>query len=113
MNTNDPFKEQKLQQIRLLIYLIPVIGIVPALWTLYLGQGDRRQIQVSRLAIALTGSWLLAYILLWFGPGQNEELLNFRLMYLNGLLTSGYFVVCVGLMFRIWQGKLPRLPKIR
>lgn len=113
MTKEDPFKEQKLQQVRLLIYLIPVIGIVPALWTLYLNPGDREQMQTSRLVVSLTGIWLLIYILLWIGTGQTGELWNFRLMYLNGLLTSGYFVICVGLMIRVWQGKLPRLPKIK
>ena len=113
MTKEDPFKEQKLQQIRLLIYLIPVIGIVPALWTLYRGQGDRQQIQVSRLVVSLTGTWVLVYILFWFGTGQTGELLALRLMYLNALFTSGYFVACVALMIRLWQGKLPRLPKIK
>ncbi|NES86712.1 MAG: hypothetical protein F6K10_38185 [Moorea sp. SIO2B7] len=112
MNNNDPFKEQKLKQIQLFIYLIPVVGFFPALWTLYRHKGSREQQSVSRLSVTLALIWLLAYCLLWVGAGQTSELLTFRLLFINSLLTSGYFLVCIGLMIRLWQGKSPRLPGI-
>jgi hypothetical protein len=112
MTDNDPFKEQKLNKFQLSIYLLPIVGWLPALWTLYRKQGDREQQSVSRLSVTLTLVWLLAYSLLWLGTAQTSEFLTLRLLYLNGLLTSGYILTCLGLMIRLWQGKSVRLPGI-
>lgn len=109
MNKSDPFKESSLKQLQLSAYLIPVLGFTLALWTVYRHQGSREQQSVSRLSITLTLFWLVGYSLLWAGAGQTSELLSIRLLYLNSLLTSGYFLVCIVLAIRLWQGKLPRL----
>lgn len=106
-------KEQgQLEQLKLSMYLVPVLGFFPALWTLYWRQGSREQQKVSRLSLTLTLCWLLSYSLLWTGAGQTSEFLTLRLLYLNSLLTSGYFLVSLSLMIRLWQGKYPRLPLI-
>jgi hypothetical protein len=112
MNQNDPFNEGKLKQLQLYLYLVPIVGFFPALWTLYQRQGSREQKTVSRLSVTLTLTWLLTYSLLWFGAMQTSDLFTLRLLFCNGLLTSGYFLICVGLMIRLWQGKSPRLPGI-
>jgi hypothetical protein len=112
MKDNDPFKEQKLNKFQLSIYLLPIVGWIPALWTLYRKQGDREQQSVSRLSVTLTLTWLLVYVILWLGATQTSEFLTLRLLYLNGLLTSGYILTCLGLMIRLWQGKSVRLPGI-
>jgi hypothetical protein len=109
MKDNDPFKEQKLHKLQLSIYLLPIVGWIPALWTLYRKQGNREQQSVSRLSVTLTLVWLLVYSLLWVGAAQTSEFLTLRLLYLNGLLTSGYLLTCLGLMIRLWQGKSVRL----
>ena len=105
MTQFDPFQEQKLQRLQGIIYLLPMVGIIPALWTLYRRQGDTEQRKISRLSVMLTLSWLIFYSLLWFGSGQGAEVASFRLLYANGLLTSGYIVACLVFMLRIWQGK--------
>ncbi len=103
--------ENKLNRLQLLIYLIPILGCIPAFWTLYNRDNfTTQQKSVSRLSLNLTFGWLLAYMLLWAGALQTENLLTIRLLYLNGLLTSGYFLVSVALMIRLLQGKVPRLP---
>lgn len=107
-----PFHEQKQQQLQMLIYLIPVIGVFPAFWSLYRHQGRRNHQRVSRLSVTLAFGWLLAYSLLWAGAASTSDLLTVRLLYLNGLLTSGYFLTCFWLALRLWQGKLPQLPRI-
>ena len=104
--------EQKLKHIQLLTYLVPVLGVVPALWTLCRHSGSRNQQRVSRLSITLAFGWLLAYSSLWAGAASTSDLLTVRLLYLNGLLTSGYFLTCFWLAFRLLQGKLPQLPGI-
>ncbi|MHC5731510.1 MAG: hypothetical protein ACYTXY_46995, partial [Nostoc sp.] len=75
---------------QLLLYLIPIIGFFPSLWTLYRGQGSREQLAVSRLSITLALSWVLGYFLLATGAATSE-FLTLRLLILNSFLTSGYF----------------------
>lgn len=105
MKTSDPFKEENIKKLQLSIYLLPVVGCLPALWTLYQSNSSSKEKSVSRLSVTLTFSWLLAYSLLWLGAEQTSELLSLRLLYLNGMLTSGYFLACLGLIVRLWQGK--------
>lgn len=105
MTESDPFQERKLQRLQRMTYLIPLVGAIPALWTLYHRQGDASQRSTSRLSVLMTLSWLLLYGLLWFGSSQDTAIASFRLLYANGILTSGYFVACLVLMLRIWQGK--------
>jgi hypothetical protein len=66
--------------------------------------------KVSRLAVTLMLGWLSLYSFLWLGANASADLLSLRLLYLNGMLTTGYFLICIILMIRIWQGKIPRLP---
>lgn len=96
-------------QKQLLIYLIPVIGVLPSLWTLYHRQGSREQMKVSRLSITMTFTWLLVYLLLATGAATSE-FFALRLLILNSFLTSGYFLVSIWLMFRTIQGQSSRLP---
>ncbi|NHC37873.1 hypothetical protein [Scytonema millei] len=70
---------------------------------------QKEKLAVSRLSVTLALSWLLAYFLLGAGA-EASELLNFRLLMLNSLLTSGYFLVSVWLMLRLTAGKSVRLP---
>ncbi|MDZ7959558.1 MAG: hypothetical protein RMY34_17025 [Aulosira sp. DedQUE10] len=104
--TNDQSATPKLQ---LLVYLIPVIGFFPSLWTLYRRQGSREQLATSRLSITLAFTWFLAYLLLATGAATSD-FFALRLLILNSFLTSGYFLVNVWLIFRIIQGKSNRLP---
>ncbi len=112
MKEPEVFGEEKLKRLELFIYLIPVIGLFPALWRLYRPSGDRQQQSVSRVSVTLALIWLIAYSLIWLGATQTSEILTFRLLYASGLLTSGYFLVCISLMVRLWQGKSLRLPVI-
>lgn len=110
MNELDPLENQDLIRLQLFIYLVPVLGFFPALWTLYRRQGTREQQAVSRLSVTLAFSWLLGYILL--SASVPSEFWTLRLLFMNSLLTSGYFLVSLGLMVRLWQRKSPRLPGI-
>jgi hypothetical protein len=111
MKELDPLENSDLKRLQLFIYLVPVLGFFPALWTLYRRQGSREQQAVSRLSVTLAFSWLLGYIFLSAGV-QVSEFWTLRLLFMNTLLTSGYFLVCIGLMGRLWQRKSPRLPGI-
>ncbi|MBW4612506.1 MAG: hypothetical protein KME21_04360 [Desmonostoc vinosum HA7617-LM4] len=94
---------------QLLLYLIPIIGFFPSLWTLYRRRGSREQLNISRLSITLALTWLLGYFLLGTGAATSD-FFTLRVFVLNSFLTSGYFLVSVWLMFRLIQGKSKRLP---
>ncbi len=111
MKELDPLDNPDLQRLQLFVYLVPIIGFFPALWTLYRRQGTREQQAVSRLSVTLAFGWLFSYVSLALGA-QTSEFWTLRLLFLNGLLTSGYFLVSIGLMVRLWQRKPPRLPGI-
>ncbi len=104
--------EQKNAQNSHIFHLVPVIGFFPALWTLYHRQGSREQLAVSRLSVTLAFSWLLSYILLDAGAATSDssDFLTFRLLLLNSLLTSGYFLVSLWLIVRLLRHKSTRLP---
>jgi uncharacterized membrane protein len=96
---------------QLLLYLIPIVGFFPSLWTLYRRQGSREQLAVSRLSITLVFTWLLGYLLLATGAATSE-FLTLRLLILNSFLTSSYFLVTLWLIVRVAKGKSNRLPLV-
>ena len=103
-----PAKDTDISKTQLILYLIPIIGFFPSLWTLYQRQGSREQVTASRLSITLAFIWMLGYLLLTTGAVTDFSTL--RLLILNSFLTSGYFLVSVWLIFRVIQGKSSRLP---
>jgi len=104
---NLPPKDTDTSKTQLILYLIPIIGFFPSLWTLYHRQGSREQLAVGRLSITLAFTWMLGYLLLT--TGTSADFLTLRLLILNSFLTSGYFLVSVWLIFRVIQGKSARL----
>lgn len=109
----DEDYEAQLDRVKLFIYLIPILGVIPALWTLSRSQSTSEEKQVSRVAINLAIAWITAYCLLLFGANYSGgEVSSFRLLYTNSILTSAYFVTCSVMLFNLWRGKLPRLPFI-
>jgi hypothetical protein len=108
LKNTDPLGEQKLLRLQLMLYLFPVVGCLPSGLTLAQKQGTAEQRALSRLSLTLTLSWLVLYGLLWTSSSFVGETTSLRLLYANGLLTTGYIIACLGLMFRVWQGKTPR-----
>ena len=109
MKKVEPRDNPDLKHLQLFFYLIPIIGFFPSLWTLYRYQGSRSHLAVSRLSVTLAGSWLLGYLLLNVGA-ETSEFLTLRLLVLNSLLTSGYFLLSIWLMVRLSSRKSLRLP---
>lgn len=97
------------RHLKLWLYLLPVIGIIPALWTLYRPRKDscvresehREQEKVSRLSVTLVLIWFTSYALLSLGATHASEIFSFRLLYANTILTTAYFVTCTYLMSRL------------
>ncbi len=126
MKQSDLIESEDLDRLQIFIYLIPVLGFFPALWTLYRQAGGRSQTDssgrslagtsersrqnASRLAVTLAMGWIVGYALL--GAGAHADSLTLPLLITSSLLTSGYFLVNIWLMVRLWQGQSIRLPGI-
>ena len=93
------------------LYLTPVIGLLPSMWAIYRRQKDKRQLAVCRLSILLAFTWLTIYLTLNIGADlSGASTVGFRLLFLNSLATSGYFIASTWLMMLLWQKKSLRLP---
>ena len=105
MINHDPFGDRKLERLQLMLYLIPFLGVIPSAWTWYRGERKGEQGQISRLSLNLTLGWLLFYAFLWTGATFSDQTLSFRFLYWNGLLTSAYILLCLGIIFKVWRQK--------
>jgi hypothetical protein len=93
-------------------YLTPVIGLLPSIWAIYRRQRNQRQLAVCRLSILLTCIWLSTYLSLNVGAdlAGSSTSIGFRLLFINSLATSSYFIASLWLMMLLWQNKSLRLP---
>jgi heme/copper-type cytochrome/quinol oxidase subunit 3 len=105
------FEDQVIKRLQLFLYLVPVVGFFPALWTLYYRRGTKQQDDLSRAVVTLTLGWLLTYVLLGIGA-ETSDSLSLPLLLTSSLITSGYFLTNIWLMVRLWQRKSVRLPII-
>ncbi|MBP0015225.1 MAG: hypothetical protein J7545_21875 [Roseofilum sp. SBFL] len=106
-NKENPY----FKRLQLYVYLAPVVGFVPALWTLYQKKGDR-QIQLTcRLAVVLALSWAIAISLLNTSANASESL-HLPLLITSSTLTSGYFFLNIWLMIRLWRHQNICIPGI-
>ncbi|MEA5571339.1 hypothetical protein [Calothrix sp. UHCC 0171] len=96
--------------LQLILYMIPIVGFFPSLWTLYSRQGTKEQLMASRLSITLAMAWILGYLMLATGAEQTSDFLTLRLQVLNTFLTSGYFLVSLWLILNAVRRKKQRLP---
>lgn len=106
----DP--ESKLETLKLILYLVPIFGVLPALWSLYFKQGSRREQTTSRTAVNLALAWLAVYVAAGAGSQMTTDVANMRFLVVSLLATTGYFITSLGLMVRLLQGHTARLPGI-
>ncbi len=111
MKNKDFLDNPELDRVSLFVLLIPVIGFFPALWKLYRHEGNPEHKAVSRLAIALALSWLLGHIFLEAGAISAESR-TLPMLLMSSLLTTSYFIVSLGLMFRLWKRQPLWLPGV-
>lgn len=100
-----------LAKLETFLYLTPVIGLLPSMWAIYRRQKDKRDLAVCRLSIFLAFTWLTVYLTLNVGADlSGASTVGLRLLFLNSLVTSGYFIASVWLMMLLWQKKSLKLP---
>lgn len=110
MSKNYQYKPDDLDKFQLSLYLLPVVGIIPSLLCLSSQESNLQQKKVSRTSVNLFFAWIFCYSFLWLGSSITSEVLSLRLLYLNGLLTTGYFLGCLIFTFALWQGKTINFP---
>lgn len=110
------------QHLQLWIYFLPVVGVIPAIWTLYQSKEEAitdcqnnpfkdsgellQQQKASRLSLNLTLLWLGSYVLFACGAAEGTEIMAFRFLYANAITTTSYFVACTFLMTRLGKKRL-------
>lgn len=121
--SNYPSTQRQTEQyLQLWIYFLPIVGIIPAIWTLYQTRNSntidsqnnplenyselQQQIKASRRSLKLTLVWLCSYILFSSGATSGTELVSFRFLYANAITTTGYFVICTFLISRLGKKRL-------
>jgi hypothetical protein len=95
-----------LSRLLLFAYLIPVFGMVPALWTIAYRKSDRRQRVVSRLSLTLGLVWILGSVAFNTSlglVGEDAVATQVWMLLFNSVFSSSYFVACLGLMVRLWK----------
>ncbi len=103
-------QDDNIDKFQLSLYFLPVIGIIPSLFTLNSKYARKEQKRVSSVSLTLFLIWFLSYGFLWLGAMASSEVTSLRLLYLNGLLTTGYFFTCIIFAFFLWRGKIPPPP---
>jgi hypothetical protein len=111
MKTNDRPGDPDRRSLRQFVYLIPVIGFFPALWTLYRHDGDDRDRATCRLAVTLALAWLFGNLLLQSGATVTETS-ALPVLVTSSVLTTTYFIVNFGLMVRLWKNRPLWLPGV-
>lgn len=104
-NPKDPISIQQF------VYLIPVLGFFPALWSLYRHNGTAQEQATCRLAVTLAFTWLCSNLLLQ-GGATITEIPQLPVLLTSSVLTTTYFLVNFGLMVRLWQKHPLWLPGI-
>ena len=105
----NPERAEK-NRLKMIIYLIPFVGFVPAIWSLYRtprprSSGDnnaqqKRVQEAARLAVTTGGAWALVTMLLATG-GLTGQSIQIQALLATSLLTSGYFLTNVWLMIQV------------
>lgn len=116
-DSRDVFENRSIKRLLLFIYLIPIFGVVPAIWTLNRRDSDRKQREVSRVAILVGLVWLLGTFGLTSGVAvantEQSQGIGISLLLFNSLLTSGYFLNNFWLMVRVWRRQSLDLPGLK
>ncbi|NKB17048.1 MAG: hypothetical protein HC770_01195 [Pseudanabaena sp. CRU_2_10] len=83
--------------------LVPVFGVVPSLIVLSRDRSSQEARNVSKVSILLALIWLSIHAML--GGGQSGESIQVSTELIEGTFTSAYFIVCIWLTIKLYQGK--------
>ncbi|MEM9151842.1 MAG: hypothetical protein AAGB19_15495 [Cyanobacteria bacterium P01_F01_bin.3] len=113
-------------KMRTYLHLVPVFGTVLSLWTLYGGSlygepatdgeetiDEAQRLAASRLSVLLGLGSVCAIALLGLGAStQASQTASLRFLLASSFVGSGYFLLSIGLIFRVATNRSIRLPGI-
>jgi hypothetical protein len=95
-----------------LLYLVPIFGAFPALWTLYHKSGNRQQRNLSRLALTLAVVWFASYLVLGLGS-EAAGAIKVPLLFTSTVISSAYFLGTLGLMAQLYRRRVVSQSRLR
>ncbi|HIK38664.1 MAG: hypothetical protein NZ901_05485 [Geminocystis sp.] len=98
-------RQDNWQKFRLSLYLMPIFGPVFSFLNLQSHPTiGIREKKIARLSLFWGLFWLVSYTLLSLGGATAEnDVWAFRILYLNGVITTTYFLVCFLLIYLLWK----------
>jgi hypothetical protein len=96
-------------RIEMFFCLMPVFGLIPSAIALVRQRSSRQVRDVSQVAIALMLTWAIAYGAMGGVPTEGETL-QITAELLKATLSSGYFGICIYLMYRLYRHQAIALP---
>ena len=88
---------------------MPVFGLIPSAIALVRQRSSRKVRDVSQVAIALMLTWAIAYGAMGGVPTEGETV-QITAELIKATLSSGYFGICVYLMYRLYRHQAIALP---
>ena len=97
------------ERVEMFFCLIPVFGLIPSAIALVRQRSSRKVREVSQVAIALMLTWAIAYGAMGGVPTEGETLQVTSELF-KASLSSGYFAICMYLMYRLYRHQTIALP---
>jgi hypothetical protein len=100
------------ERIEMFFCLMPIFGLIPSAIALVRQRSSRKVRDVSQVAIALMLTWAIAYGAMGGIPTEGATL-QVTSELIKATLSSGYFALCMYLMYRLYRHQAIALPWLR
>ena len=100
------------ERIEMFFCLMPIFGLIPSVIALVRQRSSRKVRDVSQVAIALVFTWVIAYGAMGGVPTEGATL-QVTSELIKATLSSGYFALCMYLMYRLYRHQAISLPWLR
>ena len=100
------------ERIEMFFCLMPIFGLIPSAIALVRQRSSRKVRDVSQVAIALMLTWAIAYGAMGGVPTEGATL-QVTSELIKATLSSGYFALCMYLMYRLYRHQAISLPWLR
>ena len=100
------------ERIEMFFCLMPIFGLIPSAIALVRQRSSRKVRDVSQVAISLMLTWAIAYGAMGGVPTEGATL-QVTSELIKATLSSGYFALCMYLMYRLYRHQAIALPWFR
>ncbi len=100
------------ERIEMFFCLMPIFGLIPSAIALIRQRSSRNVRDVSQVAITLMIAWAIAYGAMGGLPTEGETL-QVTTELIKASFSSGYFAICMYLMYRLYRHQAIALPWLK